>query len=135
MANTINIEFYSQLLDSMGKNIHHFNGLVDRERAAKEEAQRYAAELENSVAAKDATIVNLNGQIAQMQTGLETAEQAALAELAQKVEMLNDAISEVLSPTANPAPETNPPSIEEFPAPEVEHAEESHDSLDEETEV
>ena len=150
MANTINIEFYNQLLDSMQKNIEHFNGLVDRERAAKEEAQRYAAELEHSVAAKDATIANLNGQLAQAQTGLATAEQEALANLTHKVELLNEAISAlhnsegnagVLSPTASTSvPETKPPTeqtpaIEEAPAstteaapaPEAEHAEESHD--------
>jgi uncharacterized coiled-coil protein SlyX len=143
MTNTINIEFYNQLLDSMAKNIEHFNGLVDRERAAKEEAQRYAAELEHSVASKDAEISSLNGRLAQAQTGLATAEQEALANLAHKVELLNEAISAlhnsegnagVLSPAATPVSETKPAS-EQAPAPEVEQSEESHDLSEADAEV
>jgi peptidoglycan hydrolase CwlO-like protein len=136
---TINILFYNQLLDSMSKNIEHFKGLVDRKEAEKQELQQQLNDALAQSQLKDATISNLNGQIAQMQTGLETEEQEALVELAHKVEALNEAISGVLSPVAAPAPaaepapapETSPAPTEETPAPQAEPAEESHGSLDE----
>jgi hypothetical protein len=151
MTNSLNIQFYNQLLDSMGKNVASLKGLADRKEAEKQELQQQLNDANTQLQLKDATIAGLNGQIAQMQTGLETEEQAALVELAHKVEALNDEISAIVSPIApapevpatpveetpapavepTPAPETSPTPTEETPAPQAEPSEESHGSLDE----
>lgn len=115
MANTLNIQFYNQLLESMLKSVQSLRGLADRKEAEKQELKMQLAEATDLLATKDATIANLNGQIAQLQTGLETEEQAALVELAHKVEALNEEISAIVAPTA-PASET---PVEEVPAEEA----------------
>ncbi|MBW4540707.1 MAG: hypothetical protein KME43_16385 [Myxacorys chilensis ATA2-1-KO14] len=119
MANTLNIQFYNQLLSSMLKSVQSLRGLVDRKEAEKTELKVQLAEANDLLASKDATIANLNGQISQLQTGLETEEQAALVELAHQVEALNDEISAIVAPTT-PAPEV---PTEAAPAPEAEPVE------------
>ncbi|MBW4421781.1 MAG: hypothetical protein KME13_21605 [Myxacorys californica WJT36-NPBG1] len=128
MANTLNIQFYNQLLASMLKSVQSLRGIVDRKEAEKAELKVQLIEAHDLLTTKDATIANLNGQIAQMQTGLESEEQAALVELTQGVEALNEEISAIVAPTST-APETPAEEVPveaepEAPVEAVEEAEE-----------
>jgi uncharacterized small protein (DUF1192 family) len=120
----LNLAFYESLIDSTTKAIDTFKGQVDRANADKEEALQLAAELEDTVALKDAEIARLKGEIEQLKSGFEADEVERLKAIGAKIEALHDVASALTNPVKPTQTET------------VDEAETTEDEieLDEETE-
>lgn len=93
MANTLNFEFYESLIDSMTKAANNFSVQLDRERTQKEQAIAAAQEMSNKLAEANATISSLQAKLDQLQSGLDAEQLKKIAQLAQKLDGLYDAIA------------------------------------------
>lgn len=110
MSDKLNLEFYGSLLDSAQKAIAGFQATIDHERAEKEEALQMAGELEATNGMKDARIAELETENAQLKSGFEAVEIEGLRAIAQKIEALHNAVSNL----SNPAPVVvEAPEVEE----------------------
>jgi uncharacterized small protein (DUF1192 family) len=116
----LNLAFYESLIDSTTKSIDTFKGQVDRANADKEEALQLAAELEDTVALKDAEIARLKGEIEQLKSGFEADEVEQLKAIGVKIEALHDAASALTNPVKPTQPEAEAETTEDEIAPEEE---------------
>jgi flagellar biosynthesis/type III secretory pathway chaperone len=109
-----NLAFYAGLLESMQRSIAGFQEIVDRERAAKEEAIQSASELEEIVAMKATRIAELEAENAQLKTGFEAVELTELNAIGEKIEELHNSISNLHNPIVEVEETEEEFEIEEF---------------------
>jgi hypothetical protein len=99
-----NLEFYSNLIDSMNRNVATLNSTLAKERGEKAEALSRIAELELANQNQAIVIASLQNQLEAAERGDTTIDASALADLESRITALNDKITQAIG-GENPEPE------------------------------